>query len=147
MLRIIKNNILRILLLFVLLVLLVLVRVFENQLFYDPFTDYFKAEFSNVPYPKYNSLLLYLNWILRYSINVILSLLVLYVIFQEKAIVQFSAALLLVFLAILLLLSIVFLNFFGEDQKMTFFYIRRFVIHPIFLLLFIPAFFYQKKNS
>jgi exosortase F-associated protein len=27
----------------------------------------------------------------------------------------------------------------------TLFYIRRFIIHPIFVLLFIPGFFYQKS--
>ncbi len=147
MLQITKNNIPRGLLLFFFVMLLVLVRVFENHLFYDPFTDYFKAEFSNLPYPEYNSFSLYFNWILRYFINGLLSLLILYVLFKEIAIVRFSAVLLLFFLAVLLLLLFVFLNCFDEDQKMTFFYIRRFVIHPLFLLLFIPAFFYQRKNS
>ena len=34
---------------------------------------------------------------------------------------------------------------FGETNKMNLFYIRRFIIQPIFLILFIPAFYYQKK--
>jgi exosortase F-associated protein len=29
---------------------------------------------------------------------------------------------------------------------MILFYIRRFLIQPIFLLLFLPAFYYQKQN-
>jgi exosortase F-associated protein len=43
-----------------------------------------------------------------------------------------------------LMISFIFiLTFFGEENKMTLFYIRRFLIQPIFILLFIPAFYYQ----
>ncbi|NBU81103.1 MAG: exosortase F system-associated protein, partial [Flavobacteriaceae bacterium] len=46
----------------------------------------------------------------------------------------------------ILMISFVFvLTFFAEESKMTLFYIRRFLIQPIFILLFIPGFYYQKK--
>jgi exosortase F-associated protein len=39
----------------------------------------------------------------------------------------------------------------ADDDKMLVFYIRRFIIQPIFLLLFVPAFYFQqlasKKNN
>jgi exosortase F-associated protein len=51
----------------------------------------------------------------------------------------------LLFFIILISLFFIVLFFFGETNKMTLFYIRRFLIQPIFLLLFLPAFYYQKK--
>ena len=44
-----------IVLVMVLVSMLVLVRAFEDQLFYDPFLDYFKADFNALPLPKFNS--------------------------------------------------------------------------------------------
>jgi exosortase F-associated protein len=51
----------------------------------------------------------------------------------------------MIFGSILMISFFFVLNFFGEQSKMILFYIRRFIIQPIFLLLFIPAFYYQKK--
>lgn len=130
----------------VLICLLVAIRAFETTLFYDPFIAYFKAEFSNLSYPQYDSILLFLNLISRYAMNSVLSVLILYVIFEDISMVKFSGVLLLFFLVILLFLQFLLLNYFDENQKMVLFYVRRFIIQPIFLLLFIPAFYYQKKQ-
>ena len=127
--------------------LLVSIRAFENQLFYDPFTAYFKSEFSKLAYPDYNGLLLFGNWIFRYVLNSAVSVGIIYVIFKDLSIVRFSSFLFGFFLLILLILLFLLLYYFDENQKMTLFYVRRFLIQPIFLLLFIPAFFYQKKTS
>jgi len=130
----------------VLIFMLVAVRAFENTLFYDPFIAYFKAEFSNLPYPQYDSILLFLNLISRYTLNSVLSVLILYVIFEDILMIKFSGVLLLFLLVILLFIQFLLLNYFDENQKMVLFYVRRFIIQPIFLLLFIPAFYYQKKQ-
>lgn len=129
-----------------LLGLLVSIRAFESDWFYDPFINYFKEEFSHLRYPIYNEALLYLNWIFRYFLNSILTLAIIYVIFQELQMVKFSALLLTLFLIFLLLGMFVLLHFFDEEKKMILFYVRRFLIQPLFLLLFIPAFYYQKKT-
>lgn len=129
-----------------LLGLLVSIRAFEDDWFYDPFINYFKEEFSHLKYPSYNEVLLYLNWIFRYSLNSILTLAIIYVIFQELQMVKFLALLLTLFLVFLLLGMFVLLHFFDEEKKMILFYVRRFLIQPLFLLLFIPAFYYQKKT-
>lgn len=130
----------------VLICLLVAIRAFETTLFYDPFIAYFKAEFSNLSYPQYDSILLFLNLIFRYTLNLVLSVLILYVIFDDIPMIKFSGSLLLLFLIVLLFLMFLLLNYFDENQKMVLFYVRRFIIQPIFLLLFIPAFYYQKKQ-
>jgi exosortase F-associated protein len=127
--------------------LLVAIRAFENVLFYDPFTVYFKSEFSQSLYPDCDRGLLFAHWIFRYVLNSVVSLGILYVIFKDKSIVRFSLVLFVFFLIILLMAMFVLLYYFDENQKMMLFYVRRFLIQPIFLLLFIPAFFYQKKTS
>lgn len=129
-----------------LLGLLVSIRAFEDDWFYDPFINYFKEEFSHLKYPNYNEIPLFLNWIFRYLLNSIFSLAIIYVIFQEVRMVKFSAFLLTLFLIFLLLGMFILLHYFDEEKKMILFYVRRFLIQPLFLLLFIPAFYYQKKT-
>ncbi|WP_264543567.1 MULTISPECIES: exosortase F system-associated membrane protein [Flavobacterium] len=129
-----------------LLGLLVSVRAFENEWFYDPFINYFQSEFSHLKYPNYNEVLLFANWIFRYFLNSVFSIAIIYVIFQEMQMVKFSVVLLIIFLIFLLLGMFVLLHFFDEEQKMILFYVRRFLIQPLFLLLFIPGFLYQKKT-
>ncbi|WP_374707786.1 exosortase F system-associated protein [Flavobacterium sp. J372] len=34
-----------------------------------------------------------------------------------------------------------------KPNLLALFYIRRFLIQPLFLILFIPAFYYQRRNS
>ncbi len=133
-------------LLIFLLGLLVSIRAFENEWFYDPFINYFQSEFSHLNYPNYNELFLFANWVFRYFLNSILTLVIIYVIFQEIQMVKFSALLLTVFLTFLLLGIFIILHYFDESQKMILFYVRRFLIQPLFLILFIPAFYYQKKS-
>jgi exosortase F-associated protein len=127
--------------------LLIAVRAFETTLFYDPFIGYFKAEHSDLPYPQLDSMLFYLNLVFRFTLNSVISVLILYVIFDDISMVKFSGLLLLLFLIVLLFSMFLLLNYGDESQKMILFYIRRFLIQPIFLLLFIPAFYYQKKTA
>jgi exosortase F-associated protein len=139
-----KNNSFKIVFILFLVALLVLVRAFEMEMFYDPFIVYFKSEFSQLPYPKYDSIKLYLNFILRYSINGVISLSIIYVIFRDASIVIFSSFMFMFFLFLLIFLMFLLLTYFDENQKMNLFYVRRFLIQPIFLLLFLPALYYQK---
>lgn len=136
-----------ILFLITLFALIFAIRIFENQLFYDPFIAYFKTEYATLTYPDYNPFLLYLNLIFRYLLNGILTLAILYVLFKDVSILKFSGLLLFLFLILLIMISFFTLNYLGESQKNLFFYVRRFIIQPIFLLLFIPAFYYQKKKT
>lgn len=130
-----------------LIVLLVLIRAFEETLFYDPFLNYFKSEYSHLPFPKINIFKLFFSLGVRFYLNSVISLFLLYVIFKDTQIVKFSALLYMVLGSILMISFIFTLNFFGEESKMTLFYIRRFLIQPIFILLFIPAFYYQKQSK
>ena len=128
-----------------LILLLVLIRAFEDTLFYDPFLNYFKDEYAHLPFPRINIFKLFFSLGMRFYLNSVISLLLLYVIFKDKQIVKFSAFLYMVLGSILMISFIFVLTFFAEESKMTLFYIRRFLIQPIFILLFIPGFYYQKQ--
>lgn len=144
MLEFLKKNKSKVLYTSILILLLVLIRMFENQMFYDPFLDYFKSEYSKLPFPKYNIFKLFFSLGFRFYLNMIISLGLLYVLFDDRKIVKFSIFLFMVLGSILLISFFFVLTFFAEESKMTLFYIRRFLIQPIFILLFIPAFYYQK---
>lgn len=144
MLQNLLNNKFKIVPVVFLVFLLAGIRGYENELFYDPFLNYYKSE-NNNGYPIYDSLELFGNIFFRYFLNTIISLVILFLIFSDLAIVKFSALLYVGFFVVLSLLFYLYLNFFDESHKMILFYIRRFLIQPIFLLLFIPGYYYQKK--
>jgi exosortase F-associated protein len=130
-----------------LILLLVLIRAFEENIFYDPFLKYFKREYTHLPFPKINIFKLFFSLGMRFYLNSMISLFLLYVIFKDTQIVKFTAFMYMVLGSILMISFIFILVFFGEENKMALFYIRRFLIQPIFILLFIPAFYYQKHPS
>jgi exosortase F-associated protein len=141
------NHKLRIALAMMLVLLLVLIRTYEDRLFYDPFLNYFKTDYYNLPLPELNNIQLFFGLVFRYFLNSSLSLAIIYVLFKDIEAVKFASILYLIFLTLLILALFLVLSFFGETNKMALFYIRRFLIQPIFLLLFLPAFYYQKQND
>ena len=98
--------------------LFALIREFETQLFYDPFLSFFKGDYANSPLPKYDSFCLFLGLLLRFGLNSLLSLALLYVIFEDKDMLQFSGMLFVVFFCAAntcLVLS----SFFSESKLFT----------------------------
>jgi exosortase F-associated protein len=145
MLKKILNNKLKIATGLLLVLILIAIRAFEDTLFYDPFLDYFKSNYYNLPLPKLNIIKLFFSLGFRFYINSMISLGLLRLIFNDAKIMKFSIFLYSV-LGIVLMISFFFILLkFGETNKMNLFYIRRFIIQPIFIILFIPAFYYQKK--
>ncbi|WP_309608399.1 exosortase F system-associated membrane protein [Flavobacterium sp.] len=140
------NNKIEILQIIILIGFFVIVRAFENQLFYDPFLEYFKSEIPLV-YPKFEPVKLYFSLSIRYLINAIVSILILYVIFKDLNLFKFSMFLYVLFFIILTIGFYICLNYFDESQKMILFNIRRFIIQPIFILIFIPGFYFQNQSE
>lgn len=123
------------------------IRAFENHLFYDPLLNFYKQNFQNLRFPEINNFKLALHFTLRYVLNSILSVLLLWILFKDISLINFSIFLYL-FLFIILLSSFFYvMRFYSNEGKMILFYIRRFIIQPIFIMLFIPAFWYQKKRN
>lgn len=146
MLQKILNNKLRFVQFLFLVALLVLVRAFENQLFYDPFLDFFKKDFSKLRLPSFNLTQLFLGLLFRYTLNTTISLGIIYVLFKDVAMLKFVFVLYYFFFGILIAAFFYIIYFANENNNWTLFYVRRFLIQPIFVLLFVPGFYYQKQN-
>ncbi len=147
MLKKLFNHKSRIALAMLFVIALVLIRAYEDSLFYDPFLNYFKINYYNLPIPEIDTIQLFLGLFLRYFLNTTLSLAIIYVLFKDLDAIKFAAFLYLLFFVILTIAFFYILLKSGETNKMGLFYIRRFLIQPIFLLLFLPAFYYQKQKK
>lgn len=129
-----------------LVALLAGIRAIEGIIFYDPFLLYFKGEFTSTALPKFNTVQLLLSLLIRYFLNSAISLAIIYVIFRELEMLKFATLLYVAFFIVLI--SILFTLLFLEiPPKMYIFYVRRFLIQPLFLLLFVPAFYFQKLQT
>lgn len=129
----------------VLIFVLILVRAFESILFYDPFLKFFHGEIQNKPLPEYDGYKLFFGLFFRYLMNSVITVLILYLLFKEASIVKLTSFLLIVFFLMLMTTLFLILNFSSQPDYLFVFYIRRFLIQPLFLILFVPAFYYQRK--
>ncbi|MBW2936823.1 exosortase F system-associated protein [Aureisphaera sp. CAU 1614] len=139
------NKVLKISILSFLVACLVAVRAYAPQLFYDPLIAFFKASHAAQNFPEIEIPWLVLNVGIRFWLNTFISLAILWVLFQKKDIVRFS---LILYCIVYIFLLIVFLFLVKAPEKelyMLLFYVRRFLIHPILLLLLIPAFYFQRN--
>ena len=147
MLQKIVNNKVRVIQLLFLVLLLVLVRAYENELFYDPFLDFFKQDFTNLHLPNVDLLSLFLGVFFRYTLNTLFSLGIIYVLFKEVMMIRFAFVLYCFFFLIFVVTFFYVIYFTTQNHNWILFYIRRFLIQPIFLLLFIAGFYYQKLSA
>lgn len=139
------NNRKRILIILFFWILLICVRAFENQLFYDPFLAFFKLDYQNKPLPNFNGFQLFTGILLRYGLNSFISLVLIYLFFKENKVVVFSAWLYLFFFIIFISMFFGILTLDENPNYLVLFYVRRFLIQPLFLVLFVAAFYYQNK--
>ena len=137
----------RILLIVVLFFMLISIRAFLQPYFYDPLLDYFKHDYLNASIPELNFGFYFLNILYRYALNTVISLAIIYLVFNNVKVLYFSAKFyILAFLAFSLIFFIL-LKFNVTQNYMLIFYIRRFLIQPLFVLILLPAFYYQKLLS
>lgn len=124
--------------------LLILIRAFENELFYDPYLTFFKNDYLYLDNPRREILKLTLFTTLRYFLNTVISLGIIFIFFKDRNIVKFSALLYMVSFLILLALYLYFVINPRQEDYYIFFNIRRFLIQPLLLLLLLPAFYYHQ---
>lgn len=129
-------------------VLLVLVRAFENALFYDPLLLFFKTDYKSMQLPEMDIFALQMGIALRFLMNTLLSLSILWLVFFDKEIIRIST-LLYILLFVVLFVAFSAIIFTSEDTggHLVLFYVRRFLIQPLFLLILLPAFYFQKYKS
>lgn len=124
------------------------IRFFENTLFYDPLITFFKGDYRSMELPSLQLPKLMLYTAFRFWLNTVVSLFILWVIFLDKKIILFSFYIYL-FCFVLLMGFFCFLLFYSNENvdMQLLFYVRRFLIQPLLVLLLIPAFYYYKKTA
>ena len=120
------------------------VRMMEDRLFYDPFLDYFHLANKDAVFPDFVWFKLVLNYLFRFLLNLILSAVVVHFIFRNKQWTVQAMVLMLIVFAITFLLYLYAISTKFEIGYLFSFYMRRFVIQPLILLLIIPMFYYRK---
>ena len=139
------NKIVSILIMLLVVLALVGVRFFEENLFYDPLLVFFKSGYTNQPLPSFETIKLMLSIASRYVLNTGLSLIIIWLVFKKMEILKLSILLYGLLFVLLITAYLLLLFFYEEGKYLPLFYVRRFLIQPLFLLILLPAFYFQKK--
>lgn len=126
---------------------LVAVRAFLEPYFYDPFLHYFKGDYLSEPFPQLNYFNFFLNISGRFWLNSLLSIIIIHTIFNKVETTKFVFKLYVISFIVLIFLFFILLKHELTSNYLVIFYIRRILIHPVLVLLLIPAIIYQVKNS
>lgn len=123
------------------------VRFLENKIFYDPFINYFHEANKDAIFPDFIWEKLIFSHLFRFFLNLFFSAMIVQFLFLKKEwAVQAIVMILLVFAATFpIYLYCISTKF--EVGYLFSFYMRRFVIQPLILLLIVPLFYYRKQIS
>lgn len=130
---------------------LVSVRMLEDQIFYDPFLSFFHEGNKDIFFPEFEWGKLIMSHIFRFVLNLFFSCVIIHFLFKNKEWTIQGAILILIIFAITFPIYLYCISDQFEMGYLFSFYMRRFVIQPLILLLIIPLFYYRKqmmlKNS
>ena len=121
------------------------VRMVENQIFYDPFLDYFHTANKNAVFPNFEWIKLILSHLFRFVLNLTFAALIIYGFFKRKDWTVQGIVLMLIVFAITFPLYLYAVSTKFEIGYLFSFYMRRFVIQPLIVLLIIPMFYYRQS--
>jgi len=128
---------------------LVCVRFFEYELFYDPYLKFFREDYLQIDSPRREVAKLTFFTSLRYLLNALASIGILYVFFKKRSVVYLSGIIYGISFVLLIVIFLYFVINPRQEDYYLFFYFRRFLIQPIFLIILFPAFYYhflRQKN-
>lgn len=123
------------------------VRIYEDTLFYDPFLSYFKGILSNETWPVYDEKKLLFFHGLRCLLNTQFSLLILQALFNNTTWTKQGALFMLGGYFFIFLCYWLGLQQLKEKGLLLIFNLRKFILHPLFLLLIIPVYYHRKKGN
>ena len=129
-----------------LVIMLAMIRMFEYRFFYDPFMYFFENAFKpneSLEFPPE----MFFNVFLRFLLNTIISLTILFVAFRSWGIIKFSGIIFFTFFVVLFPLFVYLMQNVTPDDYLAAFYVRRFLAHPVLILILLPAFFYYRLQK
>ncbi|RLJ30965.1 exosortase F-associated protein [Chryseobacterium sp. 7] len=121
------------------------VRALEDTLFYDPFLNYFHEANKNIDFPAFEWGKLIGGHLLRFLLNLIFSCLIIYGLFKDKQWTLQGAVMITIVFIISLPIYLYCISDRFEIGYLFSFYMRRFVIQPLIILLVVPMFYYRKQ--
>jgi len=127
--------------------LLAAIRYFEEQLFYDPLISFFQSDYLLGIIPQMNMASLMVHLSMRYALNSVISIAIIYTAFGKKSMVKLSLILYAVFYLVAVSAFIFLVLNIEREHYLGLFYVRRFLVHPLFLLILLPAFYYYRINK
>ncbi len=141
------KNSLKVISLIILVLFLIAIREFIAPILYDPLANYFKSDYLYQPIPSLNLGLLFVSTFIRYFLNSVVSIGIIYVFFQNTKMILFALKVYFYLFIILIICLIAILKLNQGDGYLLLFYVRRILIHPILLLLLLPAFYFQNLKN
>ena len=126
---------------------LILIRFFEDVLFYDPYLEFFQNDYLYMDSPRREVAKVLSFTTLRFVLNTLISLTILFVVFKDKIIIKFSVFIYAIAFVVLMVFYLYFVINPNQEDYYLFFNVRRFLIQPIFLILLLPAFYYHKLKN
>ncbi|KMQ59602.1 exosortase [Chryseobacterium sp. FH2] len=124
---------------------LISVRALEDKIFYDPFLNYFHEANKNLPFPSFEWGKLIIGHLFRFILNLFFSGIIIHSIFKNKEWTLQGAILITIIFAITFPIYLYCIYNKFEIGYLFSFYMRRFVIQPLILLLIVPMFYYRKQ--
>lgn len=124
---------------------LIAVRALEDKIFYDPFLNYFHESNKKALIPDFEWGELIISHIFRFLLNLIFSLVIVHFMFKNKKWTMQAATLIFLVFLITFPIYLYCIHTKFEIGYLFSFYVRRFVIQPLVVLLIIPMFYYRKQ--
>lgn len=140
------NKFLRFGLIGLLVIGLALIRYFEHDLFADPLLEFYSSDFSFSDAPEFKTFQVIATTSWRYTLNTILSLGIIWLAFPSRKTLFFSLFFYAFAYVVLITIFWMFISDMQREHYLLIFYVRRFLIQPIFVLILLPAFYYQKNT-
>jgi len=141
------NRTIRFFLIAILICCLIAARFLFQKFLYDPLFLYFRNSYLVAQLPEIDQGLYFFNLFIRFVINSFLSLGIIYLVFMKYKIVVFSIKFYMAAFVGFGLFLFLLLNSQLIENQLLIFYVRRFLIQPVFLLILLPAFYIQKWNK
>ena len=123
------------------------IRLFEQSLFHDPLIDFYHGNFLDAEFPDLDFWVYSLNISFRYFLNTLASLFIIWIIFRKKNYIKFSLLLYVFLFVVCFTLFWIIENNIVSEYYMRLFYVRRFLIQPLLVIILLPAFYFQQLNK
>lgn len=136
----------KIIIILVLVGVLALIRLYEYDYFYDPFMYFFEQAFQRGETLDFTTVMFF-NVFLRFLLNTLISLTILWVAFRNWGIIKFAGLIYGVFFIVLFPLFIYLMHHVSPEDYLAAFYVRRFLAHPLLILILLPAFYYYQLTT